>query len=91
MENYNYKFVFIGDHAIKNMHHVTIEYNGNEYSVIFGKYINGGFFSIPSLRVGGELSHDFSDIFWNTESLYKVLSSKKLAKVIAMSIAEFKE
>lgn len=38
--------------------------------------------------VGGELGQ-FSDTFWNTESLSRVLKSKKVAKVIAMAIAEF--
>ena len=39
-------------------------------------------------------AHDFScvsvhDVFWNTESIGRVLKSKKAAKVIAMAIAEF--
>ena len=67
-----------------------VDYNGNYYSVIFGRYINGGFFSIPNWNVGGELG-EFSDTFWNTESLSRVLKSKKAAKVIAMAIAEFAE
>lgn len=50
--------------------------------------MNGGFFSIPNLEVGGELSY-FSDIFWNEESLYDVLKSEHVAKVIALAIAEF--
>lgn len=33
----------------------------------------------------------FCDTFWNTESLNRVLKSKKAAKVIAMAIAEFGE
>lgn len=67
-----------------------IGYNGNSYSVIFGRYINGGFFSIPNWGVGGELGQ-FSDTFWNTESLSRALKNKRVAKAIAMAIAEFSE
>lgn len=73
---------------IKEVHHIGVDFNGNYYSIIFGRYVNGGFCSIPNFGVGCELSN-FSDIFWNTESLSKVLKSKREAKVIAMAIAEF--
>lgn len=86
----DYKISYIGDDDIENVHHIGIDYNGNHYSVIFGRYINGGFFSIPNMCVGGELSY-FSDTFWNEESLYRVLRSKRVAKMIAMAIAEFGE
>lgn len=85
-----YKIVHIWDDSINNVHHITVEYNGNSYSVIFGRYINGGFFSIPNWDVGGDLGQ-FCDTFWNTESLSRVLKSKRAAKAIAMAIAEFSE
>ena len=80
------KITYIGDSCISNVHHVGINYDGNYYSVIFGKYVNGGFFSIPNWNCGGELA-SFDDVFWNTESIYKALKKKKLAKVIAQVIA----
>lgn len=85
-----YKISNIWDNNINNVHHITIEHNGNSYSVIFRRYINGGFFSIPNQGVGGELGQ-FCDTFWNTESLSRVLKSKKAAKAIAIAIAEFGE
>lgn len=83
-----YKISYIGDACVKDVHHIGIDYNGNYYSVIFGKYVNGGFCSIPNFGVGCELG-GFSDIFWNTESLSRVLKSKKAANAIAEAIAEF--
>ena len=65
-------------------------YNGNYYSVIFGQYVNGGFFSIPNWSAGGEIS-DFDDVFWNAESIGKELKSKKAGKAIAKAIAKFAE
>ena len=84
----DYKITYCGDKYIRSMHHIGIEYNGNYYGVVFGEYVNGGFFSIPGWNVGGELGA-FDDVFWNTESIGKVLKSKKVAKQIALAIAEF--
>ena len=86
----DYRISYIGDNSVGNVPHIGVDYNGNYYSVIFGRYINGGFFSIPNWNCGGELGH-FGDTFWNEESLSRVLKSKKVAKAIAMAIAEFAE
>lgn len=77
-------------YSTKNVKEVSIDWNGNNYLVIYGKHINGGFFSIPNWGVGGELAN-FSDIVWNTESIGRALKSKKAAKQIAMAIAEMEE
>lgn len=79
---------YIGDRNISEVHHIGIDYNGYNYSVIFGKYVNGGFCSIPNWNVSCELS-DFKDKFWNSESIGKVLKDKKAGKVIAEVIATF--
>ena len=52
-----YKIAHIYDDSINNVHHIIVEYNGNSYSVIFGRYINGGFFSVPNWGVGGDKYH----------------------------------
>ena len=84
----DYRISYIGDNNVGNVHHIGVDYNGNYYSVIFGRYVNGGFFSIPNWNCGGELA-PFDDVFWNAESIGRTLKSKKAAKVIAMAIAEF--
>lgn len=78
------------DLYIRNVHHIGIDYNGNYYSVIFGEYINGGFFSIPNHNCGGELAQ-FSDVFWNTEAIYRSIKNKKVATKIAQVIADYME
>ena len=84
----DYRISYIGDKKVKNMHHIGVDFNGNYYSVIFGEYVNGGFFSIPNWNCGGELA-TFDDVFWNVKSIGRSLKSKKAAKAIAMAIAEF--
>lgn len=56
--------------------------------MIFGKYINGGFFSIPNWNTGGELA-TFDNVLWNTESITRALKKKKVAKQIALAIAKY--
>ena len=73
---------------ISDVHHITVDYDGYSYTVIFGKYINGGFFSIPNFNVGGELG-EFSDVGWNTDSIYSSLKNKAAARAIAEAIKEY--
>ena len=86
----DYRISYNGGNNVGNVHHIGVDYNGNYYSIIFGEYVNGGFFSIPNWNCSGELA-TFDDIFWNTESIGRSLKNKKVAKVIAMAIAEFAE
>ncbi len=44
----DYEITYIGDDNVSGTHHIGINYNGNYYSVIFGRYVNGSFFSIPN-------------------------------------------
>lgn len=83
-----YEISYIGDSGVSDIHHIGINCDGNYYSVIFGKYVNGGFFSIPNWNCGGELA-SFSDVFWNAESIYRVLKKKKIAEVITQAISDY--
>ena len=85
MKNYkiSHKNIFL-----QNIYYIEVEYNGSYYIVIFGKYIDKGFFSILNWNCGGELI-DFNDVFWNTESINKSLKNKRVSKVIAQAIADY--
>ena len=83
----NYEISYCGDNYIGDVHHIRIDYNEYSFGVIFGRYVNGGFFSIPDWNVGGELAA-FNDVFWNAERIGKVLKNKKAAKQIALAITE---
>lgn len=77
--------------SIGKVHHIGVDYGECHYSIVFGRYINGGFFSIPNWGVGGELASSFDDTFWNTESLTSALKDKEAAKAIAYAIKEYSE
>ena len=85
-----YKISYVGDRGISDVHHIGIDYDGNYYSVIFGNYINGGFFASTNCECGGEVS-SFDDVGWDTESIDKSLQKKKGGKVIAQAIAKYTE
>ena len=76
------------DKHISDLYHIQVDFDGWCYNVIFGKYINGGFFSIPNFNVGGELG-GFSDVSWNTDSIYSALKDSDAAKAIAKAIKEY--
>lgn len=67
---------------------VDMEYDGNYYSVIFGRYVNGGFCSIPNWEVGCELA-TMEDIFWNAGAIGRALKDDKAGKNIAEAIAAY--
>lgn len=84
----DYKISYRGDKHISEVHHIGVDYDGNHYSVVFGKYCNGGFCSIPNWETGCELA-SFDDVFWNTGSLSRALGRKRAARAIAEAIAKY--
>ena len=73
---------------ISDVHHITVNYDGYSYTVIFGRYINGGFFSIPNFNAGGDLAN-FADVIWNTDSIYASLKNGVAARAIAEAICRY--
>lgn len=49
---------------------------------IVGKYVNGGFISIPAFNVGSDLA-GYGDYFWNKERLVSLMN-----RVDAITVAE---
>ena len=91
MEKKKYEINIIGEREIRNVHHIGVSCEGSYYSVIFGKYMNGGFCSIQNWGVACELSFDFRDLPYNEKNLHRILKRKDLARAIALAIAEFEE
>jgi len=47
---------------------------------LIGRYINGGFISIPAFDVGSDLA-DYGDYFWNNERLSAIMNPVDAATV----------
>lgn len=84
-------FIIQREFQTSNVREISVDWNGNNYLVIYGKHINGGFFSIPNWGVGGELSGSWNDTFYNGEVIGRALKSKKAGKAIANAIAAMEQ
>ena len=86
-----FEITFVGDAHIHNVHHLSVEFNGNSYSVIFGNYVNGSFCCIPTWEAGCELSWDLKDTYWNASAIGEALKNKAIGQVIAEAICIYAE
>jgi len=59
---------------------------GYFYHVIFGSHAYGNYLCVPNWNVGCELA-DYSDLFWNTERLSRIISNQD-AITIATAVKE---
>ena len=87
----NFEIVKDWTGKVTNVRHITVEWNGNSYSVIFGRYVNGGFCCIPNWAICCELGA-FDDVFWNTESLERAFDGDgEVANALAKAICQYAE
>lgn len=74
-------------YPVKAQLEISVDVGGNNYLVIYGNHINGGFCCIPNWNIACEMS-DPSDTFFNAEALMRCKMSKNLAKAIAAAIRD---
>lgn len=65
----------------------SVNFNGSNFLVIYGRHINGGFCCIPNWGIGCEMADPY-DTFYNTEKLCYIGVDESTAKVIAHAIRE---
>ncbi len=78
----------VKEYQAGNCTELSINYGGNNYLVIYGNHVNGGFCSIPNWEVGCELSSYADDTFFNGERIGKALGNMDAGNYIAGIIAE---
>ena len=76
--------------SVKVSKEISVDVDGYNYLVIYGKHINGGFCCIPNWNIACEMG-EASDTFYNTEALIRCKMPKKRAKAIAKAICEAAE
>lgn len=67
---------------------ISIDTNGSNYLVIYGKHINGYFCCIPNWKVSCEMSEP-EDVFYNANNLIDAGISEAAAKEIAKDICTY--
>lgn len=74
-------------YGAKVIFEASIDTNGNNYLVIYGKHINGYFCCIPNWKVGCEMAEP-SDTYYNFNKLVEAGIQEAAAKEIAKDISE---
>lgn len=67
---------------------ISVDFNGNNFLIIFGRHINGGYFAIVNWGVSGELGQP-TDVYYNSHSIGHALDNYDAGKALAEIIAEF--
>lgn len=71
---------------ITETHGASIDWNGNNYLVIYGRHVNGWYIAIPNWQISMEAAAP-TDTFYNMERLAQKLG-KRAAQVIAQALNE---
>ena len=66
---------------------ISVDWNGYNFLVIYGKHVNGWFIAIPNWEISVESAFP-GDLFYNTEKISKVISIDGAAGALAMAIKE---
>ncbi len=74
-------------HEVSNTHEISIDWNGYNFLIIYGRHINGWFIAIPNWEVCIE-SSDPADAFYNSEKLAKALNKANAGVELANAIKE---
>lgn len=78
------------DFSVTRCNGIGVDFNGLHYEIIYGHYINGGFFSIVNFGVAGDMNSP-TDVFYNTERIGQSLHDFEAGKAIAEAIKEYEE
>lgn len=69
---------------------ISIDWNGYNFLIIYGKHINGWFIAIPNWQVCTEAGHPTDD-YYNTERLSRVIEIENAPSIIAKAIRQYWE
>lgn len=84
------KYEIKSAYAASGTREISVDHNGNNYLVIFGRHINGWFIAIPNWQICVEAAHP-TDTFYNAERLYGVFKREGAASAIAEAIQYYWE
>lgn len=74
-------------YAVSNTYEISVDYQGANYLIIYGKHINGWFIACPNWQFCTEAASP-DDVFYNTEKLTRVIGDTKTANAIAGAVRD---
>lgn len=81
------KYTIKNTYEVSNTQEISVDWNGYNFLVIYGKHINGWFIAIPNWEACTEAGHPADD-FYNTEKLSRVIDIENAPRVIAKAVRE---
>lgn len=82
-----YKYEIKQDHGAYTVHEISVDWNGFNFLIIYGKHINGWFIAIPNWKVCVEATEP-TDIYYNIDKLSDALNDWKKGKAVTEAIRE---
>lgn len=80
---HNIKHVY----EVSQTHEISVDWNGYNFLIIYGKHINGWFIAILNWEVCIEAANP-QNVFYNTEKLSRVIKIKNAPAAIAKAVKE---
>uniref|UniRef100_A0AAU8B5D3 Phage protein n=1 Tax=Dulem virus 39 TaxID=3145757 RepID=A0AAU8B5D3_9CAUD len=74
-------------YEVSETHEISVDWNGDNFLVIYGKHINGWFIAIPNWQVCTEAGEP-GDVLYNIEKLSAATDIENAICVIARAIKE---
>ena len=81
------KYTIESIYPVEAQFEVSINFDGHNYLVIYGRHVNGGFCCIPNWGMSCEMADPF-DTFYNREKLCHIGMDEANAKAIAHAIRD---
>lgn len=74
-------------YEVSQTHEISVDWNGYNFLIIYGKHINGWYIAIPNWEACTEAGEP-QDVFYNIEKLSRVIKIKNAPEAIAKAVKE---
>ena len=81
------KYKFRKEHSVSSIHEISVDWNGWNFLIIYGKHINGWFIAIPNWELCVEASEP-TNVDFNTARLYSKIEDYNRSRALAKAICE---
>ena len=74
-------------YGVFGFHEISVDWNGFNFLVIYGKHVNGWFIAIPNWKICIEATEP-DDYWYNVDKLSDAFNNADMGKAVSMAIKE---
>lgn len=74
-------------YGVFGVHEISVDWNGFNFLIIYGKHINGWFIAMPNWKICVEATEP-SDCFYNARKLSDAFNNADKGKAVALAIKD---